>query len=714
MALLLRVILFSSVVTLILSFLQLTLSYRSERASLESRFSEIYQATSRSLGESLWAMDSKQLEEQLDGILRLPSIRAVGVREMPPSHDTFSVFRGERQSSTAVVKEFPLVCCGAHPQNIGILHIEATLADIYRDVAAQALVILLSNAAKTFLVAFFILFVVHHLATRHLLDIAESVARIGPHAELPPVRLRRSRIEGDELDRLVDALNAMRERLRQHAMEVGDVNARMAAILNNIPDLAWVKDTNGRFIAVNRAVAAAKGFAEPFEMIGKTDFDIHPPELAQTYVRDDVEVMASHGCKRIEERHVKADGNTSWIETIKTALNDGAGRVAGTVGIARDVTERKRAEEALRQSEEQWKAVFENNPTMFFMVDAAGIILSVNLLGAEQLGYTVDELIGFPMQNLFHEADKVVAQRNTAVCLEQLGRPISWELRKVRKNGAVLWVRETARTMLIRERPVILIVCENITEAMRAAEILREVQTELVHANRLATMGQLVASIAHEVNQPIAATVTNAQAALRWLSVQPPDVKEARQVLHRIVDDGNRAGDVIGRIRALIKKAPPRKETLDINEAIREVIELTGGEARKHGASVRTQLAGCLPFVEADRVELQQVLLNLIINAVEAMSGIGDGVREVLVCTSDADNGFVLVAVCDSGPGLSSDSVESIFAPFYTTKTTGLGMGLSISRSIIEAHGGQLWASANRSRGAVFQFTVPAHSDVPS
>jgi C4-dicarboxylate-specific signal transduction histidine kinase len=316
------------------------------------------------------------------------------------------------------------------------------------------------------------------------------------------------------------------------------------------------------------------------------------------------------------------------------------------------------------------------------------------------------------VQNLFHEADREAVQRNTALCLEQLGRPMSWELRKVRKDGKVLWVRETGRAMLIKKRPVVLIVCEDITEAKRAAEALREVQMELAHANRVATMGQLAASIAHEVNQPIAATVTNAQAALRWLSAEPPDVEEVRQALYRIAHDGIRAGDVIDRIRALIKKAPPRKETFDIHEAIREVIELTRGEATKHGTSVWTQLAAGSPFIQGDRVELQQVLLNLVINAIEAMGGTGDGVRELLISTGTVDSGCVLVEVRDSGPGFAPDDAERVFAPFYTTKFTGLGMGLSICRSIIEAHGGRMWASANLPRGAVFQFTVPVYPDV--
>jgi len=343
-ALLIRVLIFSTVVTLVLTILQLSLSYRSERARLESRFGEIDQASSRSLSESLWALDSKQLEEQLEGILRLPSMRAVEVRESSQAAQRFTVSRGERPTASAVVKEFPLSCCGERPQPIGVLRIEATLTDIYRDLASQAVVILLSNAAKTFLVALFILFVVHRLATRHLQDIAASVSSITPGSESAPLRLQRPPGAGDELDRLVDAVNAMRERLSSHAMELGNASTRMAAILDNIPDLAWVKDAGGHYIAVNRALAASKGFAEPAQMIGKTDLELHPLELAKTYLADDAEVMASEGSKRIEEHHANADGSTTRVETIKTALRDSDGRVAGTVGIARDITARRQAE----------------------------------------------------------------------------------------------------------------------------------------------------------------------------------------------------------------------------------------------------------------------------------------------------------------------------------------------------------------------------------
>jgi PAS domain S-box-containing protein len=250
-------------------------------------------------------------------------------------------------------------------------------------------------------------------------------------------------------------------------------------------------------------------------------------------------------------------------------------------------------------------------------------------------------------------------------------------------------------------------------EARESERRFREVQMELAHANRVATMGQLTASIAHEVNQPIAATVANAQAALRWLSARPPDLKEGRQALARIVKDGERAGAVISRIRDLIKKAPPRKDRFAINDAIQEVIELTRGEASKVGVSVGAELTDGLPLIEGDRVQLQQVVLNLILNAVEAMRDVSKGVRELVVSTRKAEPNSVLVAVRDTGPGLAPETRERLFDAFYTTKPGGLGLGLSICRSIIEAHGGRLWADTNVQFGAVFQFSIPAH-DVQS
>jgi C4-dicarboxylate-specific signal transduction histidine kinase len=227
-------------------------------------------------------------------------------------------------------------------------------------------------------------------------------------------------------------------------------------------------------------------------------------------------------------------------------------------------------------------------------------------------------------------------------------------------------------------------------------------------------MEHLTASIAHEVNQPITAAVTNAEAGLRWLDAQPPNLEKARQALGQVVKDGNRAGDVIGRIRTLIKKERPRKNHLDINETVLDVIALIRSEVLRHGISLQTQLATNSPHVQGDRVQLQQVILNVILNAVEAMSGVDAGPRELLIRVGEAESNGVLVAVQDSGPGLDPQSMDRVFDPFCTTKPDGMGMGLAICRSIVEAHEGRMWATANRPRGAVFQFTLPRERDAAS
>jgi signal transduction histidine kinase len=248
--------------------------------------------------------------------------------------------------------------------------------------------------------------------------------------------------------------------------------------------------------------------------------------------------------------------------------------------------------------------------------------------------------------------------------------------------------------------------------ADQAEAALRHVQAELVHIARVTTLGELAASIAHEVNQPIAGTLANAQAALRFLGAETPDLDEVRKALDRIVRDSVRAGAVVGRIRDFIKKAPAREDRVDINAAIREVIELTRSEATKNAVLVRTELADRAPLVRGDRVELQQVMLNLIINAVEAMSPLTEGPRELQVVTSRTGSDHALIAVRDTGPGLAPIVEENLFKAFNTTKPNGLGLGLSICRSIVESRGGRMWASANAPRGAVFQFTLPAHPEI--
>ena len=266
-------------------------------------------------------------------------------------------------------------------------------------------------------------------------------------------------------------------------------------------------------------------------------------------------------------------------------------------------------------------------------------------------------------------------------------------------------------------------------ERKRAEEAVQKAQAELAHVTRVAALGELTASIAHEISQPLAAVVTNANASLRWLSRDSPNLAEACEAIRRIIRDGNRAGDVISRTRALFKKAGTTKERLDINEAIKEVLILAQSEVQRNRVSLETQLVDDLPPIMGDRTQVQQVMLNLLINAIEAMSGVGEGPRELWLSSekfvevagesegtdadralADAECTHVMITVRDSGPGVDPKGLDRLFDAFYTTKPQGMGMGLAISRSIIEAHGGRLWAMANASRGAVFRFTLPIHT----
>ncbi len=253
------------------------------------------------------------------------------------------------------------------------------------------------------------------------------------------------------------------------------------------------------------------------------------------------------------------------------------------------------------------------------------------------------------------------------------------------------------------------------TAAVRADQAqaaLREVQAELTHLTRVTTLGELAASIAHEVNQPIAAALTNAEAALRFLRFDPPELDEVREALEWIVRDVTRAGAVVQRVRNLVKKAPLPDDRVDINAVIQEIIELTRSEAMKNGVLMRTELADGLPLVRGDRVELLQVILNLVLNAVEAMSALTEGPRDLQIVTSRTESNHVLIAVLDTGPGLAPAAEKNLFKAFHTTKQNGLGLGLSICRSIVESRGGRMWASANAPCGAVFQFTLLAHSEI--
>ncbi|SEF05753.1 PAS domain S-box-containing protein [Burkholderia sp. WP9] len=430
-------------------------------------------------------------------MLHLPLIRYVEVRETQIPNP-LKVYRGSIQVKDAVVREFPIYCCENDRHQIGVLHIEGSLTDIYRDLLREALVILVSNAAKTFLVALFILFMVHRLATRHLVDIAATLRGRAPGVAMAPLRLRRIQEKSDELDQLVNALNVMFEGLEQHSTQLRNANAQMAAILDNIPDLAWVKDTHGRYVAVNRALARTLGYAEPSDVIGRTDFDLHPLEHAKAYRADDVEVMVSGQRKRIEEAHVQAGGHWSWVDTIKTSFADGHGLLAGTVGIARDVTERKKVEEDLARAIAGLRSEIERRTTVEVrlqasearfraIVETSPVPLCIVSMPQGEILYTSE-----PLRALFglNARDGMIrniaelyvdtAERDRLV--EHLRQEASFRDTVVhfrRPDGSTFWAMVAARVATYEDAPAIYIGLNDITERKRIELELFESREQL-------------------------------------------------------------------------------------------------------------------------------------------------------------------------------------------------------------------------------------------
>jgi PAS domain S-box-containing protein len=380
---------------------------------------------------------------------------------------------------------------------------------------------------------------------------------------------------------------------------------------------------------------------------------------------------------------------------------------------AHDELETKVAERTaeLQRSEAKIRRLVDANIIGIFFFAEDGRIIEANDAFLHIVGYDREDLALDRLHWKDLTPPEWLARDERRPMLQTTGILQPFEKEYVRKDGSRVPVLIGVATFDEAEHQGMTFVLD-LTGRKRAEETLRKVVMELAHANRVATMGQLTASIAHEVSQPIAATVLNAQAGLHWLGAAPPALENARRALNKIVKDGDRARDVIDRIRALIKKAPPRKDRLDINEAIHEVVDVIRGEAVKNGVAVRMDLTKGLPLIEGDRVQLQQVILNLIVNAIEAMNGVSDG-RALLIGTCTAEEGGVLVAVQDTGPELDPAKLERLFEAFYTTKPNGLGMGLSICHSIVETHGGRLWANANTPRGAIFQFVLPRVASIP-
>lgn len=403
---------------------------------------------------------------------------------------------------------------------------------------------------------------------------------------------------------------------------------------------------------------------------------------------------------------------TSWMSSKRRRAEEGLKHARDELDmrVQERTKELRQANETLRER----ASLLDLTHDTVFVRNMYDVITFWNRGAEERYGWTREEAIG----QISHMINKTTFPAPLPEIKAELTRTGRWEgeLLHTRRDGSVVTV--ASRWALQRDEhgnPVAVLETNNdITERKRAEEALQKVQTELTHVSRVMTLGELTASIAHEVNQPLAAIVTNGNACLRWLGGATPNLSEARQAVQHIIKDSYRASEVIARIRTLVRKAPPRNDLVDLNEVIVEVIALAQSEARRNRVFLKRQLKNDLPRVRGDRVQLQQVILNLIINGVEAIAKSKEGARELSVSSDVDDTNNVIVAVRDTGEGLDEADLERVFDAFYTTKQEGMGMGLAISRTIIESHGGRLWATPTSPKGAVFQFTLSTAADEPS
>jgi two-component system sensor kinase FixL len=487
------------------------------------------------------------------------------------------------------------------------------------------------------------------------------------------------------------------EALKKQALELRD----QAQLLELAHDAILVRDLSSAIMFWNRGAERMYGWTRE-EALGEITHNLLQTEFPKSFEEVEVKIRMEAYWEG-ELIHTRRDGSRIMVASRQVLTRDPQGNPIAILEINNDITERKRAEKALVEK----AGLLDLTHDTVFVRDMSDRIRYWNR-GAEELyGWKQPEAIG--------QVSHQLMQTNFPAPLKTINEELlgtgRWEGELVHTKRDGTRVRVASRWSLQRNEqglPAAILETNNdITERKQAEEALQKTQTELARVTRVTTLGELTASIAHEVNQPLAAIVTNSNTCLRWLAADPPNLDKTRQALGRIIKDGNRASEVISRIRALVKNAPPRKDWVDVNEIIVEVISLARGEVNRNSIYLKSHLLRDLPLVLADRVQLQQVILNLIINSVEAMGRAKEGPRELVVSSGKDGANELLVEVRDTGVGLESINPNQLFDAFFTTKPEGMGMGLAISRSIIEAHNGRLWATANSPQGAVFQFTLP-------
>jgi PAS domain S-box-containing protein len=489
---------------------------------------------------------------------------------------------------------------------------------------------------------------------------------------------------------------------------------RIRLIINAVPALIWTARADGRLDFISQRWLDYAGINT--ETVGSGELgerSVHPDDIDQ--LRNKWRVAVAEGNPFEAEIRVRRfDGEYRWFLSRACPFRDRAGRILGWYGNDIDIEDRKRAAEALRQSESNLAEAQKLTHTGSWAWRIAG-------RDALHLSEEWYRIYGFDPENgppAFEERLERTHPEDRAKWRGAIERAVAEksdyevEFRILLPDGSVKHIHTVGHPVLNGSGDLVQFVgsSTDITERKHAEESLRQAQTDLAHVSRATTMGELTASLAHEVNQPIAAALTDANTCVRWLARDQPDLKEAREAASRVVKDAKRAAEIVGRIRLLFRKGASQREVVDVNEVIREIIALLLSEVTRYSILVRPELAEDLPQFMGDRVQLQQVMMNLIMNSIDAMKDM-DGKRELIIKSQRAENEELMVSVSDTGVGLPSQQAEQIFNAFFTTKVDGTGMGLRISRSIIESHGGRLWAADNSPRGASFCFTLPTNGE---
>ena len=490
----------------------------------------------------------------------------------------------------------------------------------------------------------------------------------------------------------------------EDAVRASERNLKL--IIDTIPALAWSAGPDGsaeffnehylEFIGLSADQASGWGWTAA----------VHPEDLSglsATWKR----ILASEAPGEAEARLRRYDGDYRWFLFRTNPLRDETGTIVNWYGVNTDIEDRKRAEAELRRAYDSFAEAQRLSKTGSFITDLVGDDHNWSDEAYRIFEFDPGTKVSLQrVRDIIHPVD--LPSFESVMARGMSGVPVRLEFRIVTSRGAVKHVRGVAHvTEQIEGRPIFVGALQDVTESIVAEEALNRARSELAHVARVTTLSTLTASIAHEVNQPLSGILTNASTCLRMLDADPPNVEGARETARRTIRDGNRASEVVTGLRALFSKKEVTLEPLDLNEATREVIALSLSDLQRNRVVLQSELADDLPAITGDRIQLQQVILNLVRNASDAMAGVHDRPRQLLIRTEREDGEHVRLAVRDAGVGLDRQSMDKLFDAFFTTKSDGMGIGLSVSRSIVERHHGRLWAEPNDGPGATFSFSIP-------